>query len=672
MLRLQPQPWKPVDSLYWAKVLAWSLSGNWDGELLRARMAAKLGADRATDLEPLYPADNPSIISGTGLSGDAELPPNGWRSEALRDALRLVEDLFRDSSNTAQHTAPTSGLSQPTGNSNQWVVAGSRSDTGKPLLANDTHLPLQMPSFYYHVHLCGGRYNVIGVSFPALPGVIIGHNDRCAWGLTTAWQDAQDLYVVKLNPEDPRQYEYQGEWLDARVANEEIQVKGRGEPVVERVVITRHGPLINGLVGEEIPLALRWVAMEPGHSLRAVLRYNRARNWEDFRLALGDWSTPAHNFIYADVEGNIGYLQAGWMPVRAKGYGMVPVPGWTGEYEWQSYLSLDELPQAYNPENDWLATANNQVAEADYPHFLSVDLEDPIRARRVVDLITSKKGLTARDFARFQRDTYSAQAKRFVHHMLSLEPMDDQERRALSYLRNWDHRMAQSSVAASIYQVCRLRALHLFFGGHLGELTNSYVGLSIRPLSGTNPYHWRSFIRLLDLLDSPKSEGDEFWLGDPAGGGQRSQQTLLRQALREALNLLQKELGRDMARWTWGRLNKIHFAHPLGSVKPLHLLFNRGPYPIGGGHDTLLRAAGQPKFPFEPVEVVDALRFIADLSDWEKCRIATPGGQSGHVASRHYTDLISLWQQGHYLPMFFERTSVERHGKRRLRLIPED
>jgi penicillin amidase len=519
----------------------------------------------------------------------------------------------------------------------------------------------------------GGDYNVTGVSLAGLPGVVAGHNAHCAWGLTTAWQDVQDLYVEKLNPEAPHQYEYQGEWVDAEVIREEIRVRGRDEPVVEDVAVTRHGPIVSDLVGEAVPLALRWVALEPGKLVRSALRYNRARNWDEFRAALAYWSAPAHNFVYADVAGNVGYLQAGWVPIRAKGYGLAPVPGWTGEYEWQGYLPLDALPQTYNPESGWLATANNLVVDANYPHFLSADLENPVRARRIANLITSKAGLTPDDFARFQRDAYSAQAERLVRHLLALEPRSDQERIALAYLRNWDRRMGPNSVAASIYHTCRLRALHLFFGDHLGELADSYVGVeSLTPLPDASPYHGRSIVRLLDLLDGSGNDDDASWLRDPTDGSPRSRQVVLRRALREALDLLREELGRDMARWTWGRLNKVHFGHPLGSVKPLNLLFNRGPYAIGGDHDTLLRASGQPRFPFEPVLGGDSLRFIADVSDWENCRVVHPGGQSGHAASRHYGNLIPLWLEGHFQPMPFKRSAVDRHGKRRLTLVPEE
>jgi penicillin amidase len=676
LLRFKPEPWRPADSLCWLKVMAWNMGSNWASELIRARLAAKLGADLAADLEPPYPADNPATVPGHGLAAGAEPPPNGWGSEALREALRQVEPLFRPGAAAPRRTPPPP-LAQAAGNSNQWAVSGDRSASGWPLLANDTHLLLQMPTAWYQTHLTGGGYDVTGVSLPGIPVVAVGHNEHCAWGITIAWQDAQDLYIEKLNPENPHQYEYRGEWLDAKVVREEIRVKGRAEPVVEEVVITQHGPIISTLAGEETPLALHWVGLEPGNPVPAFLRLNRAGNWDEFRAALSDWAAPSLNFGYADrlgERGNIGFVQAGRVPVRARGYGLVPVPGWSGEYEWLGYLALDELPQAYNPDSGWLATSNNLVVDGSYPHFISADLENPCRARRAVDLITATDQLPAGklgadDCARFQLDTYSRQAERFVQHLLAIKAESEAEQRALAYLQEWDAHLEPGSVAASLYQVCRLQALHLVFDGHLGDLAGVYVGAEgLTPLGETSPYHGRSIVRLLNLLDG---KGSDYWLRDPATGRQRSPRGILHQALREALDLLAAEFGAEMEHWTWGRLSRVHFAHPLGAVKPLHLLFNRGPYPMGGDQDTLLRASGKPEFPFGPAQVLDALRFVADLSDWEQCRIVIPGGQSGHAASRHYADLIPPWREGRLQAMPFRRDQVERHAESRLLLVPE-
>lgn len=670
LLRFQPQPWRPVDSLYWAKFLTLILSGNWASETLRARLAVKLGADLAADLEPAYPADNPTVVSGPGLPPSAEPPPNGWGSPAVREALRLVEGLLGSGPQHPMPAAPLpSGIIRLNpGASNQWVVNGQRTASGQPLLANDTHMAVAMPAIWYQVHLEGGRYHVAGVSLPGAPGVVVGHNQRCAWGLTTAWQDAQDLFIERINPANPSQYEFKGQWRPIQTVQEVIGVKGRPNPEVVEVRLTHHGPIVSELMGESTPMALRWVALDATDMLGAVLGYDRAATWPEFRASLASWAAPAHNFVYADVDGHIAYFQAGSMPVRAKGYGIAPAPGWSGEYEWQRFLSLDELPQALDPESGWLGAANNLVVDQSYPHFLSADLENPSRAARLVQLLTAHTTVSAADFAAMQRDTVSAQAQRFVRHLLPIQPTNTREARALEILRGWDCHITANSVAATLYETVRLYALHETFDRHLGELADAYVGVDPSPLGDTGPYHDRSFVRLLEILDDKK--GSSVWLRDPETGIPQPAGEILHRALRIALRELKAHLGPDMDTWTWGRLNRIHFAHPVGSVKPLHLLFNRGPYPMSGDRDTLLRASGKPAFPFPPVAVVDALRFIADLSDWDRCQIIVPGGQSGHVASPNYADQIPLWRDGLMLTLPFSRPAVERNGRERLVLSP--
>ncbi|MBN1659797.1 MAG: penicillin acylase family protein [Anaerolineae bacterium] len=668
LLRFEPEPWRAVDCLSWLKVMAWNMGCNWASEIVRARLADALGPDLAADLEPAYPADSPAIVHGPGRAGQAPPPPNGWGTPALREAMARAVGLLSplSPSGGGSRAVPPGAAAAASGpaaaNSNQWVVSGTRTATGRPLLANDTHLLLQLPTSWHQVHLHGGNYHVAGASLPGMPGVAVGHNEDCAWGITIAWHDAQDLYVERLHPDDPRRYEYKGQWLEAEVRREEIGVKGRAEPVVEEVAVTHHGPIISRLVGEATPLALRWVALDPCDIVGAVLKLNRARNWDEFRAATANWAAPSLNFVYADVAGNIGFLQAGRVPVRA-GDGLVPAPGWSGEYEWGRDLALDELPHALNPERGWLATANHLVVDEGYPFYLSSDLENPARARRIADLLDGAQGLTADDFARFQLDTYSAQSARLARHLSALEATDDRQRRALAYLREWDGKMEPGSVAATIGKVCEWVAIRRVFDPHLGSLADVYAGLGLTPLGENGPYADRSLVRLLDLLDG---RGSEAWLEDPATGGTRTREAILGQALEEALELLTEKLGAELDQWRWGRMNKIEFAHPLGAVKPLNLLLNRGPFVMGGGADTLLRASGKAGLAFDGIQLGDALRFVADPGDWEACRMVVPGGQSGHAGSRHYADLIPLWLEGKWQPMPFARERVEQHAAARL------
>jgi len=477
----------------------------------------------------------------------------------------------------------------------------------------------------------------------------------------------QDLYIERFNPDNPRQYEFRGQWEEAQVVREEIRVKGQQEPVVEEVLITRHGPIISKLVGEERPLALRWTALEPGHMLRCELRYVRARNWEEFTAALRDWSCPPHNFVYADVEGNIGYYQAGWVPQRAQGFGLVPVPGWTGEYEWMGYLPFEELPQAYNPPEGWLATANHKVVDERYPYFISADWEHSLRAQRIVELLRSREKHTIADFQAMQLDDLSLLARRVQPVLAAVQPEDELARRAVTYIREWDCRMAADSVAASIYETWLLCFLHRVLDEPLGELADAVIGLGFVPLAQTSSFGMRTSLLTLSLLtDDPPSP----WLVAAAPQAADPRQEVLRQALDEAIELLQQELGEDMRGWAWGRLHQAAFNHPLGKVKLLGRLFNRGPFPLGGNQDTLLRAAFAPRLPFSPVIACDSLRMICDLGDWRRSVIVTSSGQSGHPASRHYADQIPLWLKGEYRPLLWERADIEREAEARLMLVP--
>ena len=317
LLKYHPRPWTSGDSLAWSKMMAWDLCVNWETEIMRAHLIAKLGAEKASTLEPPYLKEWPLIV------------PVGVNYSCIGEsALARAESARRFTG-----PAATEGLG-----SNNWVLAGSRTASGKPLLANDMHLGMGIPSLWYENHLVAGDFNVSGLSFAGIPGIIQGHNARVAWGFTNGFADVQDLYIEHLreNEHGVTQYEYQSKWYDAEILNEVIQVKGQ-KPVTERVLLTRHGPIINSLAPDlsgEAPLALCWVALREDSSINALFNMNAARNCEEFRDALREWVAPNQNAVYADIEGNTGYSLPGLVPIRAKGDGRVPVPGWTGEYEW--------------------------------------------------------------------------------------------------------------------------------------------------------------------------------------------------------------------------------------------------------------------------------------------------------------------------------------------------
>jgi penicillin amidase len=637
ILRFRPEPWTAADSLAIGKYVAWMLSGNWDTEIVRSWVVERLGPEVAAQMEPLYPAGLPVIL------------PPGTESRGLGlsvlDELRKVEEL-----------AGARG-----GGSNNWVVDGSRSTTGKPLLANDPHMPLQMPSIWYEVHLKGGDLNVAGASLPGVPGVVIGHNARIAWGITATMTDGDDLFLERINPDNPRQYEYKGIWVDGDLLREEIEVRGQAQAVVEEVLVTRHGPVIGPAVpGENRVLALRTTASEPSQQARAISALNLAGNWQEFREALRLWPAPPQNFVYADVEGNIGYQMAGLVPRRAKGYGLVPSPGWTGEYDWTGFIPFEELPFVVNPGSHYVVTANNQIVDDDYPYFLSAEYIDGYRAQRIVQLLEAKAKHSTDDFRAIQTDVYSIPGRELAEHMLALQPANEDAQRALNFLRVWDGRVAADSVAATIVEAFYLNLLRRTLGEKLGPLTDYFLGKEVHPAIPDASYFVRCTSWLLRLVREQPAD----WFPGRTWG------EVMEQSLADTVAELRRQLGDDMSRWTWGRIHYAPFEHVLGRVRALRPVFNRGPVPVGGDMTTVAAACYLGNRPFGVHSYAASYRQIIDLNDFNRSLAILPGGQSGHPASRHYADMIGAWARGDYHPMPFDRTEVERHAEGRLTLTP--
>ncbi len=652
LLRLDPEPWQPIDSLAWGQMMAWGLSTNWDSELLNGAIASRLGPERAARLRGEYPKDNPIIVPG-----------QSWGS---LHAEVIAE--FRG----AQKWLPLSGMQ---GMSNNWVVDGTKSVTGKPLLANDPHLGLQMPSIWYENHLIAPDLEATGVSLPGAPGVVIGHNAHIAWGFTAAVPDTADLFIEKLDPAQPGRYEYQGKWHDAQIIREQVPVKGEAARTIE-IVITRHGPLVTRLSPIAPPgmaLSLKWIGHEENHVYRAPLELNRARNWTEFVAAVADWDAPSMNAVYADREGNIGYQMTGRVPIRKNGRGQTPVPGWTGEYEWVGTIPKDELPSSYNPAQHYFASANNQVAGKEYPHFLTTETMNGFRARRIVAMLTEKEKLSGDDFARMQLDQYCAPAKPFCALLAQrkatilaqpiLSPVHAQAERALGVIERWDHRLTADSVPGALYELTQYFVCRRVLEPLLGELTEPALGVGFHPL--LNPvilgYLDRTQLVIHDLL---VADAHDWWKG-------RTRDELLAHALYDALHYLTTACGPELDAWHWGTIHFAAFNHPLGAKKPLDKIFSRGPFPYGGDTHTVWQAAFVPRLPLQAEGGFTASwRQIIDLSDWDASRAIHTTGQSGHPASKHYDDMIPMWLNGEYHPLLWSRARVEAHLESRLDLEP--
>jgi penicillin amidase len=620
--------------------LGWTLSGNWDAELLRAEIADRLGWEAMATLFPDI-ATEPGIVFA-GKDGGAK---------GRRAAMDLLQGAL----------LPPNGQG-----SNNWVVAGQRSTTGMPLLANDPHLMAQMPSAWFEIHLTAPGIDVRGVALPFAPGVVIGHNDRIAWGFTNVGGDTQDLYLERLS-EDRTAALYAGMWEPLTEHREEIAVRGREHPEILDVRQTRHGPILDsyviGIAAPEVveggireTYALRWVGFEEGIQPSTIHRLNTARDFEDFRAAAALWACPGQNAVYADVDGNIGYQATGWHPIRRRGDGTVPVAGWTDEYEWDGYVPFDEMPWAYNPDEGFLCTANNKPHDDSYPWLLGKDFLPPYRVRRIAQLLTSTATHDAKSFARIHEDTLSLPAMEIVPRLLEIEPADDRQKQALALLAEWDFDLAPRSAAAAVYEVWCCRIAELILRPRLGEeLFHHFYGKR----QWTNAFQYQV---LPNLLAYPTAT----WFG---ADGREPRDVLLRSALDAALDELTGAMGEDVNGWTWGGLHQVRFAGPLALISDLADMFTGGTAPMGGDEQTVMQGMYQPGISYDAV-VVPSWRQLVDLADIDRSMGTTPVGQSGNPASPHYRDLFGLWSAGEYHPLPFTRRAVEAEMASVLHLLP--
>lgn len=654
LLRFSPDPWTPLDSLACARVFAWSLSGNWETELLRTALLARFGPERAAGLEPEQTPGAPLIVPGL---------------EGMQQIAGLLLSQYD------QLRAWYGAVGSPGLGSNAWALNGQHTATGKPLLASDPHLAVQMPCPIYENHLeaaDGAGLRLTGASLPGLPGVLHGHNAWLAWGLTNAPVDTQDLYLEQRHPDNPRLFRWQQaeaeQWEEARVFQETIQVRGEAQPTTLEVVCTRHGPLLDGILpsGADQPLpslALRWTGHEAGGFVAALLAMNRAATLETFRTAAASWCTPVQQIVVANAQDNIASLMVGLVPQRAEGLGLAPASGWSGRHEWIGWLPPDALPQAFDPPAGFVISANQKLVGDDYPYFLTLEWADGFRARRIAEALKSKPRQTRRDCEVLQNDVLSLSAQQMVSYFSVLTPTNPWERTALRSLVEWNGRTDRDSAGAAVFALCHINLLHLVFGDKLGPEFDHFLGQPRMPLFPLTAMQGRASQRLQQLLEQP----DPFWLA--AGARPRTREELLQEALTRAVRTLLETVGDNPRRWQWGRFHQVVFRHPLGETR-LGWLFSRGPLAVDGDDSTVAQSAFPSKLPIGFVSVTAAYRQIIDLDDFDRSLTVLNTGQSGQPGNPHYADQIEAWREGEYHPMLWSRARVEAETEHVLLLEP--
>jgi penicillin amidase len=590
-------------------MFAWWLSGNWDTELVREHLAAELGEEAAGRLLP-------------PLRGHAASPAAG----------RLASDLLGE--------LP---IAPPGQGSNEWAIAGARTGSGKPLLANDPHLLVQQPGAWLELHLRAPGYEARGVAAPFAPGVVLGTTAHHAWGATNVSGDVQDLYLERLN-DDGTAALFDGEWEPLTIHREEIAVRGHTEPVVHEVRESRHGPILESSVSGHLhprrhalteTYAIRWAGA--GHAIRpsALIEVAQVTSFDGFREAARALECPGQNLVYADVDGTIGYQCTGLHPIRRAGDGTRPVPGWTSEHEWDGWIPHDELPSAVDPDRGYLVTANDRIHDASYPHLLGLDFHAPHRARRIAELIEAQGGHTVETCRAIATDTVSLPARELLPRL----PIQDD--RARTILHGWDHDLAAGSAAAAFWQILvdelARRALE-----RRDPLTDEYLVERERYRSRALP----------GLLDGDLLSEDE--LGD---------------AVAAAWTRCAELMGPDPASWRWGDIHRARFAHPLGRMPGLEPLFVAAELALGGDEQTVNNAAFEGDGPFE-VSVIPSWRAVYDLADLDRSMGVLPTGQSGNPSSPHWNDQVDLWATGRLRPLPFTRAAVEASATSRLELMP--
>jgi penicillin amidase len=666
-----PEPWTPVNSLTWGKAMAWDLRGNIEEEIERAMLLKTLGLDQVNQLFPPYPSDHPLIVPGFSPVASAPAAAGAPLASYPEAQLAAVQSNFSS-------LDPLLGPGGTGIGSNSWVVAGSHTASGKPLLANDPHLSIQMPSIWFQIGLhCRPEgdacpYEVAGFSFAGVPGVIIGHNGRIAWGVTNVGPDVMDLYIEKVNPQNPDQYEVNGNWVDMTVRTETIQVSG-GKSVTLTVRSTRHGPIISDVylpdkfspppgiqAPEKYVVALRWTALEPAHIFDAIWGFDKAQNWDDFRQAARAFTVPAQNLVYADVDGNIGYQMPGNIPIRAGGDGRLPVPGWTDQYQWTGYIPFEQLPHSFNPPSGYIVTANNAVVGPDYPYLITSDWDYGFRAQRIVDLITTASGPIDRaTIEKMQFDNADLNAAALLPILTGLKVQwgTPAQAVALDMLKNWDDKATADSKPALIFEDFWWFLLKDTF-------TDKAIPQDYWPKGGNR---WFEVMR--ELVQQPDSP----WWDDPATAKVERRDDIFAQAFMDAVDNLQHFYGKDPARWpAWGAVHTASFRNQsLGEsgVAPIEALFNRGPFPVSGG-ESIVNATGWDVFSSFEVTWLPSMRMIVDLGNLDDSLTVHTTGQSGHAYAPHYIDLAPLWASGKYYPLLWDPQQVKAAADDHLTLAP--
>ncbi len=632
ILGYSPEAWEPVHTLNLVGYMAWDLVGGWGTEIIISILEKRLGPSMVEEITPGFDKHGPVF-------------PDYVKADLINE---LYEGFVLNSEKVSELGV------QILKASNNWAVSGSKTDTGRPILANDMHLGLNSPGIWLQMHQnIKDRLNVTGVTLPGAPFVVCGHNDKIAWGMTNVMVDNLDFYIEKINPDNPDEYLYKGEWKKLKKRKEIIKVKDR-EPVEFQVCMTHNGPIVSGLKKniKDMKISVRWLGFEYSNEIQGLYDLNRAENFEDFKNGAKQFVAVSQNIVYADKEGNIGLVCAAGIPIRPSNDGSKVWPGWTGDHEWKGIVPFNELPVSYNPERGFVSSANYNTAQ-NFPYYINRwEFCIPYRLDRINEILQSREKFSVNDIKKMQLDMKSKFVQSLIGDLISeagnIPLLTDLEKKSISILKAWDYSMDAKKSAPAIFETFVFKFIENTFKDQMGnELYQGYIRNQHSVILGIERV-WNK---------------DSAWFDDINTGKKETFADIVQKSFSGAVKDLEKELGSDPNSWEWGKIHTFTLGHPLGKVKILDLVFNlnKGPYQLGGGLHTIPQYAYDFVKPFK-VNHGPSQRHVYDISNWDNSFSVIPTGISGIPASKHYCDQTALYVKGQYHADYITRARVEKEA----------
>ncbi len=643
LLGVEPIKWTPADVVGYIRLMAHDLQQSWKVEIVMGAMVEKLGRQK---VDMLFPQDVDTItIVPPNADLSVLLPAMLEQENALRSLMKMEGTVM---------------------GSNNWIISGERTNTGKPILANDPHLGLSQPAKWFEMHLKGGSFNVSGICLTGVPIPVIGQNDSCAWGFTNVMMDDIDFFVETIQPGPPARYLHGDRWEEIQTRIEKIPLKSDGDTTVV-IRLTNHGPVISDihplLRSSNKVVTMAWVGHRVTRELPGLLNLARIKNWNDFNAALDDFWIPGQNIIYADVQGNIGWRPAVRVPIRKNGGSLLPRPGSDPDYDWKGFVPYDQMPSLFNPPEGFIATANNKTIDDSFPYYISNQWAPPNRIQRIREMIRSKGKLSVEDVKQMQLDQLATRARELTPYFLRVRKGTETGtlKKAFDLLENWDFIESPQSGAALVFEVAYNYLLKNVYGDELETVgPEALAAFVAQPMVPT-----RSLLAMI-------RQGESEWFDDINTPETETLDDVLYRSMVNAASDLEIRVGKNVRSWTWGNVHTLTFYHIMGRKKFLDQLFgfNVGPFKTGGSDGTVNKGEYALLKNYDQI-VGPSMRRIVDFSDLDKTQFILPTGQSGLPNSPHYADQAEMYYRGEYRTTHFDETFI-RHSDSfsRMTLLP--